>query len=180
MAVKIIVAVAQNGVIGADGTIPWHLPEDLKRFSKLTKGSGNNAVIMGRKTWESIPEKYRPLPGRRNIVVSSKGQANFKTHGMAIARSLLEALEIFSFDCEDIWLIGGQGIYQEALSSYVNRDDGFRIEQLQLTLVHRVVSGDTFFPYFDHTAESSPFRLSGVQYHDGDLPHTLSTFDRSR
>ena len=179
MAVKIIAAVAQNGVIGANGKIPWHLPEDLKRFSKLTKGSGNNAVIMGRKTWESIPEKYRPLPGRRNIVISSAAQTAWNLGRENVSLTLLEALELSS-DCDDVWLIGGQGIYQEALSSYVDRADGFRIEQMQLTLVHCVVSGDTFFPYFDHTSESSPFRLSGVQYHDGDLPHTLSTFDRSR
>ena len=180
MAVKIIAAVAQNGVIGANGKIPWHLPEDLKRFSKLTKGSGNNAVIMGRKTWQSLPRKYRPLAGRRNIVVSSNYViSGGKPSDAAVERSLWDALQLADGH-DDTWLIGGQGIYQEALSSYVDRDDEFRIEQLQLTLVHRVVSGDTFFPYFDHTSESSPFRLSGVQYHDGDLPHTLSTFDRSR
>ncbi len=179
MAVKIIVAVAQNGVIGADGKIPWHIPEDLKRFSKLTKGNGNNAVIMGRKTWESIPDRYRPLPGRRNVVVSSAAQTAWNLGRENVSLTLLEALELAS-DCEDIWLIGGQGIYQEALSRYIERGDGFRVEQLHLTLVHRVVSGDTFFPYFNYAADSSPFRLSGSQYHEGDPPFTFLSFDRSR
>ncbi len=143
MAVKIIVAVAQNGVIGAEGKIPWRLPEDLKRFSKLTKGDGSNAVIMGRKTWESIPAKYRPLPGRKNIVVSSRHQegADFTVLFLWDALKLADGR-----GCKDIWLIGGQRIYEEAFSRYLDREDKFRIEELHVTRVRVTPPGDTFFP----------------------------------
>jgi dihydrofolate reductase len=162
MAIKIIAAVAQNGVIGANGKIPWHIPEDLKRFSKLTKGYGNNAVIMGRKTWESIPEKYRPLPGRRNIVVTSRWTCSGEAQGLPTLWEAIVAAE----DCDDIWLIGGQGIYQEALSKYLNRTDGFEIDEVHLTLVDEAFEGDTFFPYLALGSEFA-FEFSTVMSHEG-------------
>ena len=175
MPVKIIVAVAQNGVIGAEGRIPWRLPDDLKRFSKLTKGDGSNAVIMGRKTWESIPAKYRPLPGRKNFVVSSRAQ----TGADYTVSSLWDALGLArGRGCEDIWLIGGQRIYEEAMAKYVDRTDELHIEQIHLTLVHHVVHGDTFFPHFDSVSDTAPFRPAISGYHEGDPPHTYMRFDR--
>ena len=105
----IIVAVNSNRVIGCKGKIPWHYSEDLKRFKKLTIG---NTVIMGRKTWESLPVK--PLPQRRNVVITSR-----EIKGVECFRKIKEALE--NIDGE-IWFIGGGGIYKEALE-YADRID---------------------------------------------------------
>ena len=100
----ILVAVSPEGIIGKDNSIPWHYPEDLKRFKKLTLGK---TVIMGRNTWESIPEKQRPLPDRRNIVIT---RTNVKD--VECFNSIEKAVET----CKgDIWYIGGAGIYKEAL-----------------------------------------------------------------
>lgn len=165
MAIKIIAAVAQNGVIGANGKIPWHIPEDLKRFSKLTKGNGNNAVIMGRKTWESLPAKYRPLTGRRNIVVSSNYIISGGEGDAEVRGSLWDALRMADGHY-DTWLIGGQGIYQEALSKHLNRTDGFEIDEVHLTLVDEVFEGDTFFPYLALGSEFA-YEFSTVMSHEG-------------
>ncbi len=148
MALKIIVAVSQNGVIGIEGSIPWRLPEDLKRFSKLTKGNGENAVIMGRRTWESIPSKYRPLPGRLNIVLTRNTRGDYIDAWIEL--SLYDALKKAKREnCEDIWIIGGQSLYQEVMAKYVNRTHAFRLEAIHLTLIDTVIEGDTFFPFFD-------------------------------
>ncbi len=146
MALKIIVAVSQNGAIGIEGSIPWRLPEDLKRFSKLTKGNSNNAVIVGRRTWESIPSKYRPLPGRLNIVLTRNAVDLDAWPSLSLYAALKKAKQ---WNCEDIWIIGGQSLYQEVMAKYVNRTDEFRLEAIHLTLIDAIVEGDTFFPFFD-------------------------------
>jgi len=101
-----IVAVSQDGVIGLDGTLPWHYPADLKRFKRLTVGQ---TVVMGRKTWESLPKK--PLPNRDNIVVSSTLDAS---PGVTVVSSIEEALAVASTD--EVWFIGGVGIFQGAMA----------------------------------------------------------------
>ena len=125
----ILVAVSPEGIIGKDNTIPWHYSADLKRFKRLTTG---NTIIMGRKTWESLPIK--PLPNRRNIVIT---------------RSSIEDIECFqSIDdalqtCEgDVWFIGGAGIYQEAMQ---------KADIIDMTLVPDNVSGEDciYFPKID-------------------------------
>ena len=85
----LIAAVAKNGVIGKDNRLPWHLPADLRHFKALTTG---HAVIMGRKTWESLPEKFRPLPGRQNIVVTRN--ATYAASGATVAGSLPDAVVV--------------------------------------------------------------------------------------
>ncbi len=172
MSVKIIVAVAQNGVIGKDGSIPWRISADLKRFSELTKGNGKNAVIMGRKTWESIPAKYRPLPGRMNLVVTSSAIRS-EHERCGYVPTLLEAFKLAS-DYEDVWLIGGQRIYEEAMATF-GRTDGYRVEQVYLTLVYRNFEGDTFFPFFDRDAFEGVVKGGGRK--DG-LEYTFMCFDR--
>jgi dihydrofolate reductase len=93
---------SRDGVIGADGALPWHLPEDLRLFRALTLGS---TVVMGRRTWESLPSRFRPLPGRRNVVLSSTlGPAEA---GVAVARSVPDVLAMG----EDLWVIGGGAVY---------------------------------------------------------------------
>ena len=101
----LIYARAANGVIGINGTLPWHLPEDLAHFKRTTLGC---PVIMGRKTWDSLPPKFRPLPGRTNIVVTR--QKNWHEIGSEPARDMREALQL----CEhfpDVWVIGGAQLY---------------------------------------------------------------------
>ena len=109
MPLHLIYARAANGVIGKHNTLPWHLPEDMAHFKQLTQGS---AVIMGRKTWDSLPPRFRPLPGRTNIVVTR--QADWHAEGAHRAASLPEALA----QCDNTqtsWVIGGAEIYAQAL-----------------------------------------------------------------
>ena len=107
--IHLIFARASNGVIGRDGRLPWHLPEDLAHFKRTTLGC---PVIMGRKTWDSLPPKFRPLPGRLNIVVTR--QPHWQTEGAVRAGSLAEALAACA-DNADAWVIGGAEIYAQAL-----------------------------------------------------------------
>ena len=104
--VGLVWAQAANGVIGVDGRLPWELPEDLARFKKLTLGS---TVVMGRATWDSLPTSVRPLPGRRNVVLTR--QPDWQAPGAVVARTLAEALD----QPGDVWVIGGASVYREAL-----------------------------------------------------------------
>jgi dihydrofolate reductase len=106
--INLIFARAANGVIGKDNSMPWHLPEDLAHFKRLTQGC---PVIMGRKTWDSLPPRFRPLPGRSNIVVTR--QADWQAEGAVRASSLPEALHL-SGDVPEVWVIGGAEIYRQA------------------------------------------------------------------
>ena len=103
--INLIYARAANGVIGKDGVMPWHLPEDLAHFKQLTHGS---PVIMGRKTWDSLPPKFRPLPGRINIVITR--QADWQAEGAQRADSLQHALRLGA-PAPELWIIGGAQIY---------------------------------------------------------------------
>lgn len=133
MTVAIVVAVAENGVIGADGGLPWRLPTDLQHFKAVTMGG---PVIMGRKTWESIG---RPLPGRRNIVITRNGDAQFD--GAEVARSLAGAMSMAKAGTGgEIHVIGGGAIFAEALPL---------ADRLYVTHVKAKVEGDTFFPQID-------------------------------
>ena len=109
MKLHLIYARAANGVIGAGGTLPWHLPEDLAHFKRLTMGC---PVIMGRKTWDSLPPRFRPLPGRLNIVVTR--QADWQAAGVLRAGSLAEATALCPPGAP-VWVIGGAQIYAQAL-----------------------------------------------------------------
>ena len=109
MKIGLIWAQARNRVIGKNGVMPWHLPEDLAHFKRVTL---NQPVIMGRKTWDSIPPKFRPLPGRTNIVVTR--QANWQENNVQRSPNLREALQKCE-NSEQIWVIGGAQIYAQAL-----------------------------------------------------------------
>jgi dihydrofolate reductase len=133
--VSIIAAVARNNCIGIDGELPWHIPEDMAHFRTVTKGK---SVIMGRKTWESLPEQFRPLPGRTNIIISR--QTDYKVpEGVLIFSDIKEAIESQS-SAEEIIIIGGAQIYTMAMP-YADR--------LYITHIDRTVEGDTFFPDID-------------------------------
>jgi len=109
MQLHIIFAKARNGVIGKDNALPWHLPEDMAHFKRVTMGC---PVIMGRKTWDSLPPKFRPLPGRTNVVVSR--QQGWNEMGAKPSSSLREALS-FCEQFQDVWVIGGAELYAQAL-----------------------------------------------------------------
>ena len=106
--INLIYARAANGVIGRDGVMPWHLPEDMAHFRQLTHGC---PVIMGRKTWDSLPARFRPLPGRTNIVITRNKDwyAEGATRAESLEKALLQAGEV-----PDIWVIGGAQIYAQA------------------------------------------------------------------
>ncbi len=129
-------AVARNGVIGRDGAIPWRIPEDMRRFRELTMG---HAVVMGRRTWDSLPDRFRPLPGRRNIVVSRNPE--WDAEGAERASSLDDALQLLQ-EAEQVFVVGGAELYAAALTF---------ADELLLTEIDADVDGDTFFPEFERS-----------------------------
>ncbi len=135
--ISLIAAVANNGCIGKAGTLPWYLPEDLKHFKQLTTG---HVVVMGRKTWESIPEKHRPLPNRKNVVVT-RSQDYPLPNGVARFGSIDEALAAHA--TEEIFIIGGAEIFSQTID---------RADRLYITEVDRAINGCTaYFPKIDTT-----------------------------
>jgi dihydrofolate reductase len=130
--------VAANSVIGKDNDLAWHLPSDMAFFKKTTAG---RTVIMGRRNYESIPEKYRPLPGRPNIVISRN--KDYRAPGSRTATSIKDALETAKNSGEQhTFIIGGGEIYRLALSENV-------VDDMYITHVHAEVEGDTHFPQMD-------------------------------
>ena len=135
MKVSLIVAVSENGVIGKDNDLIWHLPKDMKFFKETTMG---HHVIMGRKNFESIPHKYRPLPNRTNIVITR--QSDYKAEGCVVVNSLEEALKVAKSNEEnEAFIIGGGQIYKLAVDSDL-------VDRIYLTRIHHSFDGDTFFP----------------------------------
>ena len=136
MTISIIVAASENNVIGKDNDLPWKLPTDMKFFMNTTK---HHHVIMGRKNYLSIPEKYKPLPERTNIVVTR--QKDFTAPECIIVHSIEEGLEIARKRGEDeAFIIGGGEIYRQSMSL---------VDKIYLTRVHKEFDGDTFFPEVD-------------------------------
>jgi dihydrofolate reductase len=134
MILSILVAVAENGVIGREGRLPWHLPDDLRRFKRLTTG---HAIVMGRRTYESIG---RALPGRRSVVLSR--DPAFAPAEVEVVRTLDAALAACAGE-EEVFVIGGESLFREALP---------RADRVYLTRVHGRLAGDVLFPDFDETA----------------------------
>ena len=153
--VSLVAALARNRVIGAGNRLPWHLPEDLKRFKRLTMGS---PVIMGRRTHESIG---RPLPGRRNIVVTR--QAGARWDGCEVARSLDAAIALAG-NAPEVFVIGGAELYRLALP---------RADRLHLTLIDADHRGDAFFPAFDPADWRETAREPGAGF-------AFVTYERAR
>jgi len=129
--IVIIVAVAKNRVIGKDNQLIWNIPADMAHFKTLTAG---HTVVMGRKTWESLPPRFRPLPGRRNIVISR--QADYAATGAELADSLDSALALAAGD-KTVFIIGGEQIYSQALAL---------ADRLEITEVDLEPAGDAWFP----------------------------------
>lgn len=155
--IALIVACGRNRAIGLNGKMPWSIPGELKRFRSLTTG---NAVIMGRRTFESIG---KALPGRINIVISSR--PDYFAEGCMNARSLEEALEMARSTGREIYITGGAVVYKQAIDL---------CEKLYITEIDAEFEADTFFPEFDHSLFYR--RVDDVQ--DGPIPYAYVTYTR--
>jgi dihydrofolate reductase len=129
--IVIIAAIARNRVIGKDNQLIWNIPQDMAHFKALTAG---HTVVMGRKTWESLPPRFRPLPGRRNIVISR--QAAYDAPGAEVAASLENALNLAA-SAATVFIIGGEQIYAQAMAV---------ADRLEITEVDLEPEGDAWFP----------------------------------
>ena len=167
MRVSLIAAVADNGVIGKENDLVWSLPDDMSFFKASTLG---RHVIMGRRNYESIPHKFRPLPGRPNIVMSRNSE--YDSRGASLVTSLEDALEIAREAGEsEAFIIGGGQIYTMALDARV-------VDTMYITHVHGEPDGDAFFPEFD----STQWTLTVLDHHPADDRHefsfTICKYDR--
>ena len=154
MIISIIVAVAENGIIGNGGQMPWHISEDLKRFKRITSG---HPVVMGRKTFESIGS--RPLPNRTNIVVS-RNTALTVPEGVVLVESL-DVLERFGAADEEVFIIGGGEIYRQAMPM---------ADKLYLTRIAARPEGDTRFPEIDPDTWRMVWHEAHPASADGSVP----------
>lgn len=149
--ISLMVAHDPDYVIGKDNQLPWHIPEDLAYFKKHTIGKG---MVMGRNTFESIG---RPLPKRRNIVVTRNKQ--YKAQGVDIVHNLEDAIKLAETEHEEVMVIGGEQIFREALPI---------ADRLYITQIHRSFPGDTFFPEYGRewnlVAESERFDSNGIPF----------------
>ena len=160
----LIAVVARNGAIGLNNELPWRLPEDQQHFRRVTLGC---PVIMGRKTWDSLPARFKPLPGRRNIVITRNAQ--WQAEGAERASSLDVALALAA-DAGKAFVVGGAELYRLALPL---------CDELVLTEVERDFAGDVFFPAF----ERGTFReVSRERHHSGppnDFDYAFATYHRN-
>ena len=135
---NMIVAHCRNGGVGINNTLPWNLKKDLQIFKVLTTGNGNNSVIMGRKTWESLPNKYKPLPNRKNIVISNK--LKFINNSVPVFNNLEAAKNyVLKGGYKENWIIGGSELYKSAL-------DECDLNKIFVTNIDKDFVCDTFFP----------------------------------
>jgi dihydrofolate reductase len=163
MRISCIAAMSENGVIGRDGEIPWRLPSDLARFKRTTMG---RALVMGRRTWESIGKK--PLPGRRHVVITRR-DGYVVPPGVDVVGSFDEALERLRGE-EDVFVVGGEKVYASALPV---------ADRVYLTVVHAEFDGDTRFP----DPELRGFRLVSEERCEADganpFAHTFRVYERA-
>ena len=159
---SIIVAIAQNGAIGKDNDLLWHLSSDLKRFKKLTTG---HPVVMGRRTWDSLPKK--PLPGRQNIVMTNK--PDFEAEGATVIHSVNDLFKVLKGNDDEVFIMGGAAIYQ-ALLPFTNK--------LYITRVYRDFDADVYFPTID-MSEFTLVNLSEPMFdEESGLDYAYEEYDR--
>ena len=161
----LIAAVARNGVVGREGAIPWRLPEDMAHFRRTTL---SHPVIMGRRTWDSLPPRFRPLPGRRNIVVTRN--AGWKAEGAETAASPEEALALVADEMR-AFVIGGADLWAAVLP---------QVDLLVLTEIDRDFEGDTHFPAFDRTHFAEIDREAHHAAPPNDFDYAFVTYRRTR
>jgi len=167
MKLSIIVAVAENGVIGRGGQLPWHLSADLQRFKRLTMG---HAILMGRKTWESIG---RPLPGRTSIVISRQNDFRSSYDEVLVASNLDEALaqaRRLNIESDEAFIIGGARIYEMSLP---------RADRLFVTRIHAQIEGEVYFPQIDWNAWQQTDEQRHAADDKNEYPHTYEVWQRA-
>ncbi|MCZ2258256.1 dihydrofolate reductase [Sporosarcina sp. G11-34] len=157
--ISLLVAHDQNRVIGANNDLPWHIPEDLAYFKKMTMGK---AMVMGRKTYESIG---RPLPGRLNIVVTRN--KDFSAEGVIVVHELNEAIEKAKVHNEEIMIIGGAEIFRLTLEM---------ADRLYITLIQKTFEGDTFFPSYSNEWELTS--TSEEKMTEDGIPFSFLVYER--
>lgn len=159
MRISLIVAIGSNRAIGKDNRLLWRLPADMKFFKETTSG---HPIITGRRNYESIPEAFRPLPDRKNIVVSS--QRGYAAPGAVVVHSLEDALEqARKIANEEIFVIGGGKVYAEALEKKL-------IDRMYITHVHAEFEADTFFPGWN----AADWSVEAIARHPADERHGYS------
>lgn len=144
---SIIAGISQNNCIGLNGQLPWNIPEDLKHFREVTTGK---TVLMGRKTWESLPEKFRPLPNRINLIITRQTDYVVPA-GVEVYATIEEAVVKHP---EEIVVIGGAEIYKQTI---------MQADRLYITHINQTIAGDAFFPEIDMAV----WQESARQDHDG-------------
>lgn len=163
--ISLIAAAARNMTIGKDGDLPWHLPDDMKYFMQKTI---NHPVIMGRKSYEALPPKYRPLPNRTNIVVTR--QENYKASGAVVFGSLKAALDYAcTIEADEVFVTGGGEIYAQALEP---------AHRIYLTEVDAKVEGDAHFPEFNKQNWQEVDREHHVQDERHEFPFDFVIYDK--
>nr|AIA14313.1 Dihydrofolate reductase [uncultured bacterium] len=157
MIISSIAAVSQNHVIGRNNDLPWNLPDDMRFFMQTTKG---HHCVMGRKNYDSIPDKFRPLPNRTNIVVTR--QADFKAPGCIVVNSIERAVSIATSNGEtELFIIGGADIYRSAMPV---------TQRMYLTEIQAQIQGDVFFP----TLDKAEWKETKRTHHQADERHAYA------
>lgn len=157
MIISLIAALTENRVIGKNNDLPWHLPDDMKYFMQTTSG---HHVVMGRKNYESIPVKFRPLPNRINIVVTR--QEEYEAPGCVVVNSISAGIDLAMDNREtEVFVIGGAEIYAQSLA-FANR--------LYLTEIQTSLEGDAFFPMFN----KPEWREVSREHHPADARHSYA------
>jgi dihydrofolate reductase len=167
--ISLIAAHDRDRVMGVNNDLPWSLPSDLKHFQRMTRGQ---AVIMGRNTWLSLPDAYRPLPGRDNYIVSRTMGEREKRQGSKnrlgyVCGSLGEAIDAA---CGDAWIIGGAQLYRSALLMNM-------VDRMVITEIDHAFDGDVFFPEFDRTIFIETERLA---VRDDNFPYEIVTYVKQK
>jgi dihydrofolate reductase len=159
--ISVIAAMAENGVIGNDNSIPWHIPEDFKYFKQITLGC---PVIMGRKTWDSLPKK--PLPKRENIIITRR--KDLVAIGAHVCHDIYDAFALARrIGTEEIFVIGGEQIYNLALDTEL-------IDKIYLTYIYRSFEGNAHFPIF----KLNGWRLSKGKVFGNDMKYSFDVYER--
>lgn len=159
MKIALIVAMDLERGIGKNNDLMWHLPKDMKFFKEITIG---NIVVMGRKNWDSIPMKYRPLVDRENVVLTRN--KHFKSEGCVILHDLVEVWEKYQDEEEKtVFIIGGGEIYRQALESDL-------VQEMYITHVNKMYGADTFFPEF----ELNKWKVEVLEHHEQDEKHEVA------
>ncbi len=167
--IKIIVAHAKRRGIGMNGTLPWAIKDDLLNFKQKTTGRGNNSVVMGRRTWESLPKSAQPLNNRHNFIVSSKiDKSEVEDYpNCQVIPSLDDAMAIHTeLNLDTMWVIGGSGVYDAALRTS-------QVQELHITHIKNDIPCDTFFPHYtmDYACDHASFWTDA-----GDITYRFETY----